>query len=79
MPKWKKGEAAADCPECGASVDLKETAKIGTKVDWPKCGERLEITALEPPELYYAYAEWEDGFEGDEEEEDKEEDEEEDV
>ena len=73
MPKWKKREATADCPECGASVPLKETVKVGTKLDCPKCGERLEITALEPPELYYAYPEWEEEFEEDEEEEEEDE------
>ena len=68
MTNQQQSNIVADCPACGASVPLKETAKVGTKVDCPGCGERLEVVGLEPPELYYAYPEWEEEFEEDEDE-----------
>ena len=55
--KNRRMRSIAYCPECGAEVRLKEIAEIGARVRCPKCGERLDVVQVRPPELDYAYEE----------------------
>lgn len=50
----------AECPECGAEVELPKGAVEGEIVQCPECELELEVVSLDPPELDYAPDEEED-------------------
>lgn len=41
----------ADCPECGAGVDLHDDLEVGEILDCGTCGAELEVIAVGPAEL----------------------------
>ena len=53
-------DLVAECPECGAEVDLPAGTIIQEIVVCPDCGMELEVTAIEPPTLEEAPEEEED-------------------
>lgn len=50
----------AECPECGAEVELAEDTIVQEIVVCPDCGSELEVVSLDPPELDMAPEEEED-------------------
>ncbi|MCS7261535.1 MAG: lysine biosynthesis protein LysW [Anaerolineae bacterium] len=50
----------AACPECDASITLRDDTLEGEIVQCPDCGVELEVLSLDPPELDLAPAEEED-------------------
>ena len=50
----------AECPVCGASVDVAADAVVAELMECPDCGTELEVLGLEPPELGEAPATEED-------------------
>jgi alpha-aminoadipate carrier protein LysW len=48
-----KGEPPmiAQCPECGADVNLPEGTMESEIIACPECGAELEVISLDPPEL----------------------------
>ena len=51
---------AAECPVCGADVELTEDAVQSELITCPECGIELEIVSLDPAELAEAPQEEED-------------------
>jgi len=51
---------AAECPECGADVELTGDMIKGEIIQCPECGVELEVTSLDPPALDLAPEEEED-------------------
>jgi len=45
------------CPECDASIDLGNTPAKGQKVTCKSCGAYLEVVAISPIELDWAFDE----------------------
>ncbi|MBW2970536.1 lysine biosynthesis protein LysW [Candidatus Woesearchaeota archaeon] len=43
----------AECPECGAEIELKEP-EVGEVVNCPECGAELEIKKIKPLTLELA-------------------------
>ena len=43
------------CPYCDENISFSETPKLGQQVTCPRCGERLEVSNLNPLELDYEY------------------------
>ena len=41
----------AECPVCGAEVELAPDAVVGELMECPDCGTELEVLEVEPPEL----------------------------
>jgi alpha-aminoadipate/glutamate carrier protein LysW len=50
----------AECPECGANVDLSADVMEGEIVQCSDCGAELEVISLNPPTLDVAPEEEED-------------------
>ena len=50
----------AQCPLCAATVSLPDSPEVGELIDCDECGEELEVTSLEPPQLAKAPEEEED-------------------
>ncbi len=50
----------ANCPECGASVELEGEIELGEIMECPECGVELEVISMEPLELDLAPEEEED-------------------
>jgi alpha-aminoadipate/glutamate carrier protein LysW len=51
---------SAECPECGAEVELVEDTIVHEIVICPDCGVELEVVSLDPPTLGEAPGEEED-------------------
>lgn len=68
----------ARCPECGSTVALDRSVKLGEFIECHECGTTLEVISLKPLEFDYALGdedwdeEWEEDEEWDEEWEDEE-------
>lgn len=43
------------CPYCNWKISFSETPKLGQQVTCLNCGERLEVSNLNPVELDYKY------------------------
>lgn len=41
----------AECPVCGAEIELTADAVTGELMECPDCGTELEVLAVDPPEL----------------------------
>ena len=41
----------AECPVCGAEIEIAEGAVLGELLECSDCGTELEITGLDPEEL----------------------------
>ncbi len=41
----------AECPVCGAQVQLEQDAVEGELLECPECGCELEVLSLDPPAL----------------------------
>ena len=50
----------AECPVCGAEVELSADVVEGELLECPDCGSELEVLAVDPPELGEAPASEED-------------------
>jgi alpha-aminoadipate carrier protein LysW len=50
----------AECPVCGASIELAEDTVVGELLICPDCGSELEVLSLDPPEVGEAPQEEED-------------------
>jgi alpha-aminoadipate carrier protein LysW len=50
----------AECPVCGAEVELAEDAVQGELITCPECGSELEIVSVDPAKLAEAPQEEED-------------------
>ena len=50
----------AECPVCGASIELAEGTVIGELLECPECGTELEVVSLDPPTVTEAPQEEED-------------------
>ncbi len=50
----------AECPVCGAEIELAEGTVLGELLECSDCGTELEITGLDPEELSEAPQEEED-------------------
>ncbi len=44
----------AECPECGATINLPPGTEVGEILTCPDCGVELEVVNLEPPSLQLA-------------------------
>ncbi|NRQ34220.1 lysine biosynthesis protein LysW [Nonomuraea sp. NN258] len=47
-------EAAAECPECAATVPFESDARPGEIIECQDCSIELEIDSIEPPALTLA-------------------------
>ena len=50
----------AECPVCGAEIELDNSTVVGELITCPECGAELEVINLDPPELAEAPSEEED-------------------
>lgn len=50
----------ANCPECGADIELESRVEKGEIVQCPDCGAELEVTGTSPVQLTLAPEEEED-------------------
>lgn len=50
----------AECPICGAEVELPEGTLSGELIECPDCGAELEVVSVDPAELAEAPQEEED-------------------
>lgn len=50
----------AECPVCGAEVELADDAVQGELITCPECGAELEVVNLDPAEVVEAPQEEED-------------------
>jgi len=50
----------AECPVCGADIELDEDTEIGELIECPECGSELEVTGTDPFVLEEAPQEEED-------------------
>ncbi len=50
----------AECPVCGADVELPEGTVQGELITCPDCGVELEVISLDPPQVEEAPQEEED-------------------
>ncbi len=50
----------AECPVCGADVELSDDAVVGELITCPECGVELEVVSVNPPEVAEAPQEEED-------------------
>ena len=52
MTSGSEGSAQmAECPVCGAEVELTADAVVGELMECPDCGTELEVLGVDPPEL----------------------------
>jgi alpha-aminoadipate carrier protein LysW len=47
----KENPEMAECPVCGADVQLEKDIVVGELIECPDCGSELEILTVEPPAL----------------------------
>ena len=66
----------ASCPDCDEQIDLGPRPTEGQRLTCFNCGAQLEIINLEPPELDWAFSDFEPDWDPDEEEWEEEEEEE---
>lgn len=59
--------AAAECPSCGATIEVGRKPKMGQAVRCFDCDTRLEVVWLDPLELDWPAEEYEQDFEDDDE------------
>jgi alpha-aminoadipate carrier protein LysW len=50
----------AECPVCGADVELSDDTVVGELITCPECGVELEVVSVNPPEVAEAPQEEED-------------------
>lgn len=50
----------AECPICGAEIELGKDTVEGELLECPECGTELEVVSVDPPELQEAPGEEED-------------------
>jgi len=50
----------AECPVCGAEIELTSGTVVGELLECPECGTELEVVSLDPPVLNEAPKEEED-------------------
>jgi len=50
----------AECPVCGAEIELANGTVAGELLECPECGTELEVVSLDPPVLNEAPKEEED-------------------
>ncbi len=50
----------AECPVCGADVEIREGTVENELITCPECGAELEVIGLDPPQLEEAPQEEED-------------------
>ena len=50
----------AECPVCGAEVELVEDTIVSEIIECPDCGTELEVISIDPAELAEAPEEEED-------------------
>lgn len=50
----------AECPVCGADVELSDDTVVGELITCPECGIELEVVSVNPPEVAEAPQEEED-------------------
>lgn len=50
----------AECPVCGADVEITDDAVQGELITCPECGAELEVISVDPPEVAEAPQEEED-------------------
>ena len=50
----------AECPVCGADVEIADDAVQGELITCPECGVELEVLSINPPEVAEAPQEEED-------------------
>lgn len=50
----------AECPVCGAIIELPEGTVVGELIECPDCGTELEVESLNPPVVKEAPQEEED-------------------
>lgn len=50
----------AECPVCGAIIELPEGTVVGELIECPDCGTELEVESLNPPTVKEAPQEEED-------------------
>ncbi len=50
----------AECPVCGAMIELPEGTVVGELIECPDCGTELEVESLNPPTVKEAPQEEED-------------------
>ena len=43
--------SSAECPECGAQIELPESTEAGEILSCQDCGTRLEVRSASPPVL----------------------------
>jgi alpha-aminoadipate/glutamate carrier protein LysW len=61
MQNYFNGELMkAECPVCGASIELAQGTVAGELLECPECGTELEVVTLDPPTLSEAPQEEED-------------------
>jgi alpha-aminoadipate carrier protein LysW len=44
----------AECPECGAMIEIPDDTMVGEIIVCPECGAELEVVNLAPPTLALA-------------------------
>ena len=59
--------AKADCPACGAQINIGLKPRMGQRIKCTACSTELEVVWLEPIELDWPYDEDDDEDEFDEE------------
>ena len=57
----------ADCPECGAELDLHDDLEVGEIIDCATCGAELEVVGDDPVAVETALADARGGIEADRE------------
>ena len=55
------------CPECGSEIHVSSDVEVGDYVTCPECDAELNVIELDP--LEFEVAEFEEGYEEDEDEE----------
>ncbi len=53
------------CPECLATIWLKEGMELRNPITCPECHNALEVTGLHPPEVDYISSDGDDAYGGD--------------
>lgn len=60
-------KAVASCLDCGEAISLGPQPREGQRLTCANCGAFLEIISLEPPELDWAFSDFEPDWDPDEE------------
>ena len=51
IPRRGRSRQMAECPVCGAEIELAADAVVGELMECPDCGTELEVLEVDPPEL----------------------------